>query len=270
MKKKKTVKIVILSVLALLLVLIVFLGVRYRGIVKIALNFENIKAFVTSQLSDRESLEKQMEENKKKMEKLAEEDPNINIRGDLTEEEAEALREGKITYEEAVAIVKGDTTLDKMLKAEDPPPSDKDPPKQKESGEPKEEDLKDTPPEKKEPVSTAPKDRASEIIAELFVLQAAFISKLENVGDRAYADYKATHYDRSKVMDIVNGYTGEVGVLETECDTKVRALLSELEAELTKVGGDLGVVKEIRKHYYEEKRLKKAYYMDRLDDEDYK
>ena len=44
------------------------------------------------------------------------------------------------------------------------------------------------------------------------------MNRLEAVGNQAYADYKATSYDRSQVMTIVDSYTATVGAMESECD----------------------------------------------------
>ncbi len=254
MKSKKILKTLALTVLGVVVAALVFLGVRYRNTVRLVFNWENLVSFVNSLRYDKEDIESQMVENKQKMEQLAEKDPNINIRGDLTEEEQQALKDGLITNEQAIAIVKGDTTLEEILKQQEPEKEEK----------PKEEEV--TQPV----VPEVPQDRASEIIAELYVLQADFISRLEAIGDRAYEQYKATRYNRDKIMSIVDSYTGEVHVLESECDKKVRELVAELETELKKVGGDVSVAKEIHKYYYKEKGLKKAYYLDRLNDEDYK
>ncbi len=263
MKSRKITKIIIFSIFGFILAILIFLGIRYRDTVRLVFNWDNIVSFVNSQRYSGEEIEGKMQENKKQMEEIAQNDPNINIRGDLTEEEAKALKDGLITQREAVAIVKGDTTLKEILsKKEEKKEDEKDDKKEDESPS-KETGAK--------PQADPPKqDRASEIIAELYVVQADFISRLEALGDRAYEDYKAQNYDRSKVMDIVDGYTGEVNKMELECDTKVKELLTELEAELTKTGGDLSVIKEIRKYYYKEKSLKKTYYLNKLNDEDYK
>ena len=257
MKKKKVIKTAVFSVVALILISLILLCVRYRDTVRLVLNGENIKSFVNSQRYSREDIEEQIEENKEQMQKIAEQDPRINIRGDLTEEEAKALAEGRITSEEAISIVKGDKTLDEILSSKSEGQQggqDKPPVQETVQGELNTE---------QNPGETVPnKDRPSEIIAELYVLQAEFIAKLEALGSKAYEDYKAT-----KLMSIVDSYTGEAGDLEIECDTRVKALLEELDAELTKTGGDKEIIKEIRKHYYKEKSLKKTYYLNKLKDD---
>lgn len=264
MSKKKIIRIIIFSILGLILAVAVFLGIRYRNTLKLVFNWDNIVAFVNSQRYSSDEIEEKMEDNKKQLETLAKKDPNINVRGDLSAEEAKALKDGLITYEEAISIVKGDTTLEEILASKE---NKEEPQEEKEPDEKPEDEKK---PEEKPQEPKPEPDRVSEIIAEFYVIQADFISRLEAMGDRAYEDYKAQNYDRSKVMDIVNSYTGEVGILEAECDAKVRTLLKELETELTAKGGDLGIIKEIRQYYYNEKSLKKTYYLNRLNDEDYK
>lgn len=266
MKTKKVAKAVGFSILGLLVVVLVILGVRYKDTVKLVFNWDNISSFVNSQRYTREEIEDKMQQNKQEMEKIAQQDPNINIRGDLTEEENLALKQGKITKEEAVAIVKGDTTLNEVLSAKEEPAGKAEPPGTDKPPKTPADTKEDKPADALEPKA----DRASEIIAELYVVQADFISRLEALGDRAYEDYRATRCDRTQIMSIVDSYTGEVSSLEAECDGKVSDLLKELKSELTKVGGDLSTVSKIRKFYYNEKSLKKTYYLNRLNDEDYK
>jgi len=267
MKNKKALKLTLLSILLVIVAVVVFLAASHWDTAKLVFNWDNIVSFVNSHRYTTDDLETKLKSNKTKMEKIAKEDPNINIRGDLTEEEKAAYNEGRITKDEATQIVKGDTTLNKVLSSKEnsqqtsaPVKQDKNPPADKK---PEKTDSNEDTQVKKE-------DRVSEIIAELYVIQADFLGKLQSLGDRAYADYKATNYDRSKVMSIVDSYTGTVTSMESECDATVEALLSELKAELQKVGGDQSTVKEIRNYYYNEKSLKKSYYLNKMYAEDYK
>ncbi len=263
-KRKKKLRKTILGIVIILLVVITAICIRFRNVVRMVVNWDNIMAYVNSQRYSKEDLEKQMADNKAKMEKIAKENPLVDIRGELTEEEKTALANGEITKEQAKKIVKGHTTLKEIREN-----------KKKEN-----ESKKD---ESSNPQNTTPKPdadkgkpttelngRVSEIVSELYVIQADFISRLEAIGDSAYADYKATNYDRSKVMSIVDSYTGTVGAMESECDKKVNSLIKELNVELEKAGEDKTLAKDIQKYYYTEKSLKKSYYLDRLNDEDYK
>lgn len=333
MKNKRTV-IIVSFVIALVVAVIVFLGIKFSGVLSLVFDWDNVTSLVNSQRYSREEIENKMQDNKEKMEKIAKENPHINVRGDLTAEESKAFAEGKISKEEAVAIVKGDKTLEEVLtekestkqtkqdtsgedskdtpskpltenpekqestgkteqnkpaSQEKPSKSDNPSPAKKPSAESPKKDKDNSAKEEKpatkpsEPSSDtsskpsaekseppAPVDRPSEIIAELYVAQADFINRLEAIGDRAYEDYKDIHYKRESIPAIVESYSAEVSALERECDARVKALLAELEAELKKVNGDLSVVKEIQTFYYKEKSLKKTYYLNRLNDEDYK
>ncbi len=265
MDKKRIKKIIIFSVLGIILAVFIALGIRYRNTLRLVFNWDNIVSFVNSKRYTSGEIQKKMDNNKKEMETLAKEDPNINIRGDLTAEEAQALKDGKITQEEAISIVKGDTTLEEILASKEPTP----PKEQPEDGNGESQEVSTSGKPTEQPQSP-PEDRPSQIVAELYVIQADFISRLEQMGDRAYEDYKASGYDRDNVMTIVDSYSGEVAKLERECDKKVRNLLAELEEELKKAGGDLSIVTKVRQYYYSEKSLKKTYYLNKLNDEDYK
>lgn len=265
-KKRRIVKItlIVLGVLvAIILAALIAVRIWMPNAFKL-LTWDNITAAFNSWWYSTEDLEQQMQTNKEKMEKLAEEDPLIEIRGELTEEEVAALKSGEITPEEAKLIVKGETTLEQIRenkkKAEEAEASETE-------QEPEEEPEQDPQQEPSQPVA---KDKVSEIVAELYVVQAEFITKLEGIGDKAYEDYRATHYNRAKVMEIVDSYTEVVGQMEAECDKTVNGLIKELKAELTKAGRDHSLAKEIQNYYYTEKSLKKSYYLNKLNDEDYK
>ena len=279
MKKKRLIGIILLVILLVVLIAVIAIGIRFRNTLGVALNWDNIVSFVNSQRLDSEDIKAKMEHNENKMKELADDSPHINIRGDFTPEEKKAFSEGKITREDAVNIIKGETTLDDVMAGKPEAPPGKEPAQTNASqteqpsggnGSSQSTEPQQTVPTDTEPVPEEPKDRASEIVAELYVIQAEFIAELEAIGDLAYADYKATHYDRSKVVSIVDSYMGTASALEAECDNKVNTLLKELKAELEKAGGDQSVVKEIRNFYYNEKSLKKSYYLNRMYDEDYK
>lgn len=265
-KKRRIVKItlIVLGVLvAIILAALIAVRIWMPNAFKL-LTWDNITAAFNSWWYSTEDLEQQMQTNKEKMEKLAEEDPLIEIRGELTEEEVAALKSGEITPEEAKLIVKGETTLEQIRenkkKAEEAEASETE-------QEPEEEPEQEP---QQEPAQPVAKDKVSEIVAELYVVQAEFITKLEGIGDKAYEDYRATHYNRAKVMEIVDSYTEVVGQMEAECDKTVNGLIKELKAELTKAGRDHSLAKEIQNYYYTEKSLKKSYYLNKLNDEDYK
>ena len=308
--KKKLIKRIVISLAGVLiglpLILIIAAGCIFGfDTVFYALKSDNLMAFINSMRYSQEDIENKMEENQQKLEKIVEESPLIEIRGGLTEEETKALAEGKITQEQAVQLVKGEITLEEAMAANQAPGTPADP----NSQDPNAADPNAIDPNGQVPQTpattpaTAPEqtpatpqspsagktpqpttqtkpsntttakpevDEVSTLVAELYVVQADFLSRLEAVGDQAYADYVATHYDRSQVDTIVNSYTATVGAMESECDKKVSALVKDLKAAIKKANGDMNLAKEVTNYYYTEKSLKKSYYINKIKGEDYK
>ena len=81
--KKRKVMIIVVAILMVIAVILGALCIRYWHIVRLIANPENIGAYIDSLRYSKEDLEKKMDDNKSKMEQIAEENPLINIRGDL-------------------------------------------------------------------------------------------------------------------------------------------------------------------------------------------
>lgn len=264
----KTVKKVVLIVLLILLILVVAVGIWQK---------DNIKSFINSIIYSDQEIAQKLEENAKKMDKIIEETEYIDIRtGGFTDEEEAAIASGEITKEEAKKILKGKTTLEELREKKKPTESDDK--KKPDSQNSETTSTKPTEPEKndssKEPADKEPEKppqedkmtkEVSDIVAELYVIQADFINKLETIGQQMYYEYtEITNYDRSQISSIIDKNLPTVGKLERECDTKINNLLTKLEEALKDGGGDLSLVDEIRNYYYEEKSLKKTYYFDQI------
>lgn len=330
-KKKKIIKRVILALAGLIigipLTAIIIAGCIFGfDTVGYVLKPDNIKAFINSMRYSQEDIELKIEENHQRMEEVVEENPLIDIRGGLTEEETQALAEGKITPEQAVQIVKGELTLDEALSGQgaeaqstpdtpangeevvatdgteataqdgnvevtpDNPKTDtgktstkpstgktgtKSGGKTNTGSNPGKTETKPssgtttTPPKEEAPKDPAV-DKVSTLISELYVVQADCLAKLEAMGDQAYAEYVATGYDRSQIDTIVNNYTSTAGAMEIECDKKVNSIVKELRAAIKEANGDMSLAKEVTNYYYNEKSLKKTYYINKIKGEDYK
>ena len=80
-KRKKKLKKTILGIVIILLIVITALCIRFRNVVRMVVNWDNIMAYINSQRYSKEDLEKQMADNKAKMENIAEENPLVDIRG---------------------------------------------------------------------------------------------------------------------------------------------------------------------------------------------
>lgn len=56
-------------------------------------------------------------------------------------------------------------------------------------------------------------------------------------------------------------YLKTAATLESEADSKVESLLSELKSKLVSLGADTSIISTMRDSYENEKRLKKSYYL---------
>ena len=182
--------------------------------------------------------------------------PDVAIR-DLTEDEREMLITGELSQEEAVRLLVG-----AAVSTEVPPTAQGEgrevppPPQLGESRVP-------LPPPQDSDGSVS-QDRLAELLAEIYVLRAVFVSSLNNLEADARAEYRALPSDRrtrAQQLDIGMKYMGVAENLEAECDARMDELLSKIEAELRASGGDLSLVSEIRSVYNNEKTLSKAEYL---------
>ena len=245
----KTFKRIILIIFIILLVIVAALGIWQR---------DNIKSFVNFLKYSEEEISQKIEDNNKKMDDIVETTKYIDVKkGGFTPEEEKALTSGEISEEEAIKIMRGQTSLEeiKAQKQENSKPAPKE--KTDKAGE-QAPPVSDTAEKPKEKNMT---DEASDIVAELYVVKANFISQLEGMGQQMYDEYVATYYDPTKIMSIVDKYLPIVSQLESECDATINGLLSELKTALEKGGGDLALVNQIKQYYYKEKSLKKSHYM---------
>lgn len=256
---------IILIILALLIVFLAVLGVWQRN---------NIKAFINSLRYSENEISEKLENNNQKLKKIVDETEYINIRGALTEEEEKALASGEITSEDAMRLVKGDVTLEELRSSESASaPAEAQntvPPENSVSGAP--EKAPDALPQQSDgDAQPKPKtdaeimqEEVSQIVAEMYVLKSDFVNQLEALSNQAISDYEEGGENKSQVNAIVESYLPAAGSLETACDQKMNALLARLEESLKKGGGDLGLVNEVRQFYYNEKSLKKSYYLNKI------
>ena len=258
MKKRR----IVLIVLAVVLILLAAVGIWQR---------ENIKAFVDSLRYSQDQIERKLDDNTQKMQEIVDKTDYIQIRGALTPEEEKALASGEITSNEAMQIVKGDTTLESLrdLKDKDSSQTANTPDVKDNSSDGKNNQTSLPPTEPVQPAKqpTAAdimQEEVSSIVAQLYVEKSNFVGQLEALANQAVASYEALGGGKEKATEIMNSYLPTVASLESSADQKVNALLSQLEASLKKGGGDLSLVNEVRQCYYEEKSLKKSYYLSKI------
>lgn len=252
----KKIKIIILSLLGILLVAAAVIGIWQR---------DNIVSFVNSVRYSETELTAKLEDNSKKLQEIVDKTEYIDIRGGLTEEEEKALHNNEITADDAVKLIRGQSTLEQIKSGEmdnktaetTTGTSEQTPNDGNNTANP---DNSNTQSPSKEDTM---KDNVSDIVAQLYVVKSDFVNRLNGIGAQAYETYKANGSDKASLTSIAESYAPAVGALETECDNKVNVLLSQLESELKKGGGDLALVNQIRQYYYNEKSLTKSYYINK-------
>ncbi|MEG2378102.1 MAG: hypothetical protein RSC43_07085 [Clostridia bacterium] len=127
----------------------------------------------------------------------------------------------------------------------------------------------------KKPANTAkPKsdtvDYTDEIrvqLAKMSVLRASYSSQLEGIVASAKAEYMSLppekHTDANKQAVVMN-HVGALSSLESSCDRKAGAVISELRRLLKASGKSSSVADSVESAYANEKNLKKAYYISKF------
>lgn len=218
--------------LAVLLVLVIGIsGVAYW-------QWNTIQAVVDSQkYSSEERRIRLNEQETALLNRISEELPEIQVKP-LSEEDAKLLQDGEMTPEEAVSLITG-----KPVKH------------------PEENPKANVQPQVPEAVETETSNLEN-LLAQIYVLKASFNGQLESMVAQAKQDAINGKGQVTKT-NIAKKYIGRAAGLEGQCDSKMESLLSQIEAELKKTGGDTGIVNEIRAAYMAEKSAKKAELMDR-------
>lgn len=106
-------------------------------------------------------------------------------------------------------------------------------------------------------------EKAAQSIARMYVLKSTFESELDKLYNQALAYYDTLTPEQKKngKSEVVKRFYSTGTALEASCDAQVDAVLKELEAVLKAEGESTDLVTKIKTAYTEEKRLKKAYYI---------
>ncbi len=241
--------------LTILMVVILLLGwIVYK-------QWNTITAFTDSLKYSQDELEQSMAQNKEELQKFLDEEENITVR-DLTQEEAEALSEGSLSEEEVVALLTG--------KASEQP--EEEPPTEVAPKDPVTEPVDDKAPPA--PVQTPdPSEQAvSEAIARLYIQKSTYLNKLDAIEAEARAEFISKYGaldaegEKAGKKEMLTTYLPRVSAWESECDKIVYGILDEIRAELKKSGKDESIVDKMKTAYLDEKRTKKAYFINRYMD----
>lgn len=104
-------------------------------------------------------------------------------------------------------------------------------------------------------------------VSQMYVLQDLYNDKISAFEKDIIAQYSALPKEKQNStgkLNIVLENLGTMEKLEKEADTEVESLLSKLEQDIKALNGDTEVVNVLRKAYYNEKEIKKAYYLSLL------
>ena len=238
-KKRKTGRTVLLIVLAVLVLAVGLLAWRFR---------KEIQAFTISRQYSTAELEGQLADNDQTIRDAVEASSDVTVRAP-TEEEREALRDGSLSQEELIGRLTGESAAGS---------SDSAP----ETAAPEEQPAEQAPAEPPEY-----QKQLSALIAQVYVLREEYLAALENMEVSAKADYRAlsdSQRTAGKLASLVSDYIGRATRLEKECDGKMDAIIAQMETLIQANNGDMSLTDTVFNTYVNEKSLKKAWYMSRL------
>lgn len=237
--------------------------------------FRDEIAFIYSGMtSSSEALASRGEENDKKTHELLEQIAEVTMR-DLSEEERKQLASGMLSYEDALALIMGKepivVTAEVVTEKADVPVEVTDASAQTvaKPSVPEEttaETSKAT--EKANDSLISPeelekyKNRINEIIAEIYLLRATYLNKIDGLIESVRKEYarmsESQHTLSTKISLVEKKLVPAGNALEKECDQSMNILLDELKGILKTIGSGTDIIKEIEKTYAEQKEIKKA------------
>ena len=274
-KKKRHVGLAVFLCIVLLL-LAVLGGIAWRYRAGIAVLIDNVGKTPEQASAEQADYERRTQE---LLDKLSGGGVTLST---LSEADRARLKNGEITPAEAVAIIMGlaattapvtaDTTL---------PPDGSDPAVTTVPAGPAAPDTTDAPATAGTSAATSPavptgttapavttapaastvSPAVQQIIADIYLLRAEFINKLDALIEEGTAEVNAIPKEKrtaSVKLEFMNRYLDRGEALEAECDARLEALLSDMTAQLKADGGDLSLVEDARALYIQEKKIRKA------------
>ncbi len=234
----------------------------------------NIEALSYVKKYSGEERRKMLEDNEKVILDILEKLPDVKVQP-LDEKAEKMFQEGKLSQEDAILIITG------RAQTEDFEVEVAEPSNTSENGVPvdREGDGADASDDKtvqnvsgnqnnspttdiqngEGVVEQAQPEKPSELenlIAQIYVLRADFSGQLDSLVGQAKAEYVANK-GKNKA-GIAGKYLRKATDLESSCDSQMEGILSQIDAEIKRTGGDSGIVSEIRSAYESEKSIKKA------------
>lgn len=264
-KKRHTGLVVFLCILLLLLAVLGGVAWRYRaGLAVLIDNFGKSSEQVSAEREDYERKTQEL------LDKLS--GGGISLSA-LSEADRLRLKNGEITPAEAVAIIMGlaETTASAAASTDAPGTSDvtvgpvePDTPATSAASvptAPAETGKTTAPAGTTAPAATTVSPAVQAIIADIYLLRAEFINKLDALIEEGTAEVNAIPKEKrtaSVKLEFMNRYLDRGEALEAECDARLEALLADMAAQLKADGGDLSLVDDARALYIQEKKVRKA------------
>ena len=223
---------IVLGVIALVVLVSGVLAWRFR---------DEIKALGVSRQYSSKELEDKLLENDQKITDAASGTPELQVRVP-TKEESKALQDGSLS---------GGELKDRLTEKADAVPASAA------SGKP------ETPAAPKSDYS----EQLSQLIAEVYVLKETYTAALSDLEAAAKADYKALPESKRTAAGLVplaSRYLGVVDRMEKECDEQMHEIVTEMEELIAANNGDTSLPGTVFDTYVNEKSLKRAWYLSRL------
>ena len=118
------------------------------------------------------------------------------------------------------------------------------------------------PTEEPEPDETAARyARIEEIVNEIYTLRDSCVSRIDAIRADALSSFRALPPEEltpDNKARIVFSFAGELEALESSCDARMEALVTELRGLLADLGEDQSIADEVVDLYFESKEAKKA------------
>ena len=211
---------------------------------------ENLKAVKDAVSYTSEELEEKLTENQQAIRDAVESAPEVVVR-EVTEEERQALRDGSLTQEELT-----DRLVTPAEQSGQQVPA-------------KAEQTPQAPAEQPKPAGDAYQKVLSAIVAKVYVLREEYTITLDNMYEAAKAEYIAmpeAQRTKSNLAKMAGRYLDEATDLEKECDSRMDAIVAEMEKLIRENKGDMSLVDTVVYTYANEKSLKKSWYMSKLEE----
>lgn len=255
-KKKKSHKIHFCVLLIIFFLIIVFVALYIW-------QKNNINAIVGAAKYTEDDIQQQIVDSKTDVQSELEEHDIVGLR-DFTFEEEEQIRKGQLSVEDAIARIMEESDVAGDMDASvgnssnqgnniaDNKSDNKGTDQNNSSGGSSVAGSSDT-------ENTASQEKAilTEYTQKLYTLKATYLGQIGNLIDQAKAD----HANGANAKTLMSKYLGQAASLESQADSQVDALLSELTQKLNSIGADTSIVNTMRSSYENEKSLKKSYYL---------